>query len=370
MPYSVPEHSRGQVNAAGRALVSPRPEGPIHYPPESPEDRAAWLEWAAWLTARDSVLATVNNWRSSHSYPLNVFSMTLRHKAAGVDPRALISQRIKRLPAIELKLRLNPGMEFARMQDIGGCRAVLRSVPMVYRLAALYDKSDLRHVCRRKTDYIANPRDSGYRGIHLIYQYKRESGSPWDGLQVEMQIRSQLQHAWATAVETVGTFLRQALKSSVGEEPWLRFFALMGTAMALEERTSPVPNTPTDRKELIVELRKYVKDLQVVDRLQGYGFALTKVGDEDFKDSKYFLLELDAVEKRLRTRGFTARELPRATEEYLAAEKANAEQPGKDTVLVSVRSLAALKKAYPSYFLDTRRFVGAVQRILKEGRSL
>jgi len=370
MPYSVPEYSRGQVNAAGRALVAPRPEGPIHYPPESLEDRAAWLEWAAWSVARESVLATVNNWRSSPSYPLNVFSMTLRHKAANVDPRALISQRIKRLPAIELKLRLHPDMEFARMQDVGGCRAVLRSAPMVYRLVALYDKSDLRHVCRRKTDYIASPRDSGYRGIHLIYQYKREAGSPWNGLQIEMQIRSQLQHAWATAVETVGTFLRQALKSSVGEEPWLRFFALMGTAMALEERTAPVPNTPTDRKELIVELRKYVRYLQVVTRLQGYGFALTKVGDKDFKESKYFLLELDAVERRLRTRGFTARELPDATDAYLAAEKANADQPGKDTVLVSVRSLAALKKAYPSYFLDTRRFVDAVQRILKEGKSL
>jgi len=217
MPYAVPEYTRGKVNGAGRELVAPKPEGPIHYPPESQEDRAAWLALAAWYTSREAVLAVVNNWRSSHSYPLNVLQMTLRHKAGRVDPRALISQRIKRLPAIELKLRLHPDMEFARMQDIGGCRAVLRSVPMVYRLVGLYDSSDLRHTCRRKTDYIKTARDSGYRGIHLIYQYKKQSGSPWDGLQIEMQIRSQLQHAWATAVETVGTFLRQALKSSVGE---------------------------------------------------------------------------------------------------------------------------------------------------------
>ncbi len=144
----------------------------------------------------------------------------------------------------------------------------------------------------------------------------------------------------------------------------------MGSAMALEEKTALVPNTPADRKELIVELRKYVKDLQIVTKLHSYGIALTKVGDKDFKEAKYFLLELDTVERRLRTRGFTARELPRATEAYLEAEKANADQPGKDTVLVSVRSLAALKKAYPSYFLDTRRFVDAVQRILREGSSL
>jgi ppGpp synthetase/RelA/SpoT-type nucleotidyltranferase len=370
MPYAVPEFKRGQVNAAGRALVSEIPRAPINYPPISEEDRERWDTWSGWIDARERALVVVNNWRSSHSYPLNVFQGTLRHKAAGVDPRALISQRIKRLPAIELKLRLHPGMEFARMQDIGGCRAVLRSVAAVRRLVGLYEQSELRHTRRRVTDYITNPRDSGYRGIHLIYQYKKESGSPWDGLQIEMQLRSQLQHAWATAVETVGTFLRQALKSSVGEEPWLRFFALMGSAMALEERTMPIPNTPTDRKELIVELRKYVRDLEVVPRLQGYGVALQKVGDKNFKESKYFLLELDARERRLRTRGFKANELQRATEAYLDAEKANANQPGKDTVLVSVRSLSALRRAYPSYFLDTRRFVDAVQEVLKAGRSL
>jgi len=63
-----------------------------------------------------------------------------------------------------------------------------------------------------------------------------------------MQIRSQLQHAWATAVETVGTFLQQALKSSQGDEGWQRFFALMGNAMAMRERRPPVPNTPTGKR--------------------------------------------------------------------------------------------------------------------------
>jgi putative GTP pyrophosphokinase len=199
MRYAVPEFTRGQVNAAGRDLIAPRPEElPVGYPPVTEEDRRKWDVWDAWMEAREHALVVINNWRSSHSYPLNAFQMTLRHKAAQVDPHALISQRIKRLPAIQLKLHLNPGMDFARMQDIGGCRAVLRSVASVYKLVDLYDKSDLRHTCRRKTDYIAKPRDSGYRGIHLIYQYKKTSGSPYDGLQIEMQLRTQLQHAWAT----------------------------------------------------------------------------------------------------------------------------------------------------------------------------
>jgi putative GTP pyrophosphokinase len=153
-----------------------------------------------------------------------VFYKTLQHKAAEIDARALVSQRIKRLAAIRQKLQLNPGMALARMQDIKGCRALLRSVPRVYRLASLYERSALRHTLRCKTDYIKKPRESGYRGIHLIYRYRGRNPLPYDGLEIKMQIRSQLQHAWATAVETVGTFLKQALKSSKKEEGWLRFF--------------------------------------------------------------------------------------------------------------------------------------------------
>jgi hypothetical protein len=68
--------------------------------------------------------------------------------------------------------------------------------------------------------------------------------STYNGLRIEMQLRSRLQHAWATAVETVGTFLRQALKSSQGEGAWLKFFALMGSALARREHTPLVPGTP------------------------------------------------------------------------------------------------------------------------------
>ena len=78
-----------------------------------------------------------------------------------------------------------------------------------------------------------------------------------------MQLRTKLQHAWAPAVETVGTFIRQALKSSQGEEEWLRFSAFMGTAIALREKQSLVPGTPQDRSKLVSELRQYASQLEV-----------------------------------------------------------------------------------------------------------
>jgi hypothetical protein len=55
--------------------------------------------------------------------------------------------------------------------------------------------------------------------------------------------------------------MRQSLKSSQ-EETWLRFFALMGTYIAHREKTTPVPNTPTNLTELRAELAEQEKQAQ------------------------------------------------------------------------------------------------------------
>jgi hypothetical protein len=174
-----------------------------------------------------------------------------------------------------------------------------------------------------------------------------------------MQIRSQAQHAWATAVEIVGTFIQQALKSSQGQEDWLRFFALMGTAMAIKEKCPPVPNTPTTARDLKRELKSYVKKLDVDVRLRTYGEAIQIVDESGLGDADYYLLELDPSAMRVSVQGFTRSGLDMASNEYLEIEK-KILGTGSDAVLVSADSMDALKRAYPNYFLDTHRFLEAV----------
>jgi ppGpp synthetase/RelA/SpoT-type nucleotidyltranferase len=120
------------------------------------------------------------------------------------------------------------------MQDIGGCRAVLRSVERVNQLYDYYKSSQVKHRIIHADNYINNPKDSVYRGIHLIWRYHSDRSEDYNDLKVEMQLRSTIQHAWATAVETVGTFVQQALKSSQGEENWLRFFCPNGNSGCLQ----------------------------------------------------------------------------------------------------------------------------------------
>jgi hypothetical protein len=232
------------------------------------------------------------------------------------------------------------------------------------------DKSRIKHKLATCDDYIAKPPKSGYRGIHLVYRYysDKRNTQVYNGLKIEMQLRSRYQHAWATAVETVGTFIRQALKSSLGEDEWLRFFALMGTAIAFRENAAPVPNTPINGHELITELAEYADLLNVENRLRAYGDALRSIV-EGSRNAHYYLLRLDPSAPRLLITGFKLHELAQAEAEYAHAEKYAKEHPGTDAVLVAVDSVAALERAYPNYFADTRVFVGLMRQALSGHRQ-
>jgi hypothetical protein len=343
-----------QINTAAKALVAVF-QGDDADTPD--------LEgWDAYFAA----LPVIDNWRSAHNYPLNTFQVTLRKYARDIDEKAIVAQRIKRLSSIEAKLRRMPNLLLSEMQDLGGCRAVLRSIGDVHRLVAQYDRSNIKHELASRDDYIERPKRSGYRGIHLVYRYYSDKQKKiYNGLKTEIQIRSRFQHAWATAVETVGTFVHQALKSSVGDKAWLRFFALMGSAIASRERAALVPGTPQDIDELLAELYDLTKSLNVENRLKSYGEALKMTSTpRQVKQAHYYLLELNPAASELKISGFKLNQRRQATESYFEAEKIVSANPGRDAVLVSVDSLSALDRAYPNYFADTRMFLMLLEQAL------
>ncbi len=363
MAWTKPQYKRGDVDRAGDFLVN---EPSIASGFAERDDTEGYIEQA------DRAYTIINNWRSSHSYPLQAIKMTLLIRAKRVDSQAIMAQRIKRLSSIEAKLSRNENMKLSQMQDLGGCRAVLITSRRVSELVDIYEKAAAKNPRDRsefvkKYDYIKNPKTDGYRSVHFVYKYRTNAAGLeiYNGLRIEIQLRSRLQHAWATAVETVSTFTGQALKSNIGDEAWKRFFALMGSAVARREGTPTIPNTPKNMSELKEELRECARQLDVQNRLRIYGDALQGVpGRAAFPDAKYFLLELDLTGKRILVRGYSEELLEKATTDYLAVEKLEKSGTVTDAVLVSVDSMANLRRAYPNYFLDTRVFVDAVNKAI------
>lgn len=344
MVWIVPEYMPEQVNAAGKALQK------IEFPVVTPDGLQA--------------LAVINNWRSAHAYPLNTFQITLRNKARKIERDVVVAQRSKRLESIHKKLIDKPTMRMTQMQDIAGCRAVFSRLRSVYRLVQAYKASKFDHKFRSEKDYIHQPKADGYRCYHLVYEY---CGTPetaaYTGLRVEVQIRTQTQHAWATAVEAVGIFTKQALKSNQGDEDWLRFFALMGSAIAAIEKTTPIPGTPTAKAKLITEIDALVRKLRVKEMLQVYNATITTLGSA--KDEKYFIVEVDPEQLKITVRRYKAKQSGEANRVYTMLEGQQPEDSPNQIVLVSVDNINALKRAYPNYFLDTNHFSRLVDRVLK-----
>jgi ppGpp synthetase/RelA/SpoT-type nucleotidyltranferase len=115
------------------------------------------------------------------------------------------------------------------MQDIGGCRAVFDSIDEVRRVQRRLAK---RRPPSRVSDYIAEPRSSGYRGVHLIVIY--------DQCSIEVQLRTRVMHEWAITVERLSGRLDTDLKSGVGPVPILELLGAISQAMALEEQGAVV----------------------------------------------------------------------------------------------------------------------------------
>lgn len=349
MEWIEPIYSKGQVDRAGLQLFG--------------ADADHLSNAIEAVLKVDNAYDIIGNWRSAHNYPLNIFQTGLRRRARKIDANCIVAQRIKRISSIHAKISRYPTMRLSMMQDIGGCRAIMNNVADVRTLVESYKQSDLKHVLTQEDNYIDAPKVSGYRGVHLIYRYHSDKVKTFNGLKIEVQIRSALQHAWATAVETVGTFIRQALKSSQGEADWLRFFALMGSVLAIREDTELVPDTPDVVEFLQDELLYYVDKLKVESHLQTYGAALKTLENSDSRD-QYYLLELDPSAQQIRIQGYKSNELDQASAEYLAIERNM--QPGNDAVLVSVDSMTALRRAYPNYFLDTHVFIDAVREVIEQ----
>lgn len=344
------EHSKGEIDRAGAILVP-------------------WWRGGPKPAELGEAYRVVENWRTCHSYPLNAFQVILRSRARRVEQDALIAQRLKRFISMMNKLAREPNMKLSQMQDLGGCRAIMSSVQAVDNLLALHRGQEPNlfegEGRLRVYDYIRNPKADGYRGIHVVGRFvaRSEAREHWNGQRIEVQLRSRLQHSFATAVETVTTFTRTPLKSGGGPGEWRRFFSLMGSALALREGTPPVEGTPSNAGALVRELRDASRTLGVTRRLHGWTNALRAIPRRHVQGAKWLLMVLDVQANTVSVVGYEDRQ-------KAASVLARIEQrPGigehLDAVLVWVPSARHLRAAYPNYYADTGAFLSALETALR-----
>ena len=307
----------------------------------------------------------VDNWRAAHAFPLHVIYVHLRRMCQNYD-NVIVAERLKRLDSIIKKLVREPNMNLWTMQDLGGCRVIVPTVEDVYKCSNNYEKSRKRHIKKKPYDYIKNPKDTGYRSLHVVYEYKSDSVDTYNrNMLIEIQFRTHLQHLWATAVETMGLFTKEAIKSGQGSDDIKRFFVLVSALFAIRENQPIPPNVINDIDEIVSEIESINAENNYLDFLSGIRVA-TDYQEEKLSKSDvgYCILILNYNTKKLRIRRFKSSEFDEANNIYNSIESTRAESK-IDAVLVRVSSFKELKKAYPNYFSDIGEFVKIVKSYLR-----
>lgn len=140
-------------------------------------------------------------------------------------------------------------MELGRMDDIGGCRAVLSDLDELQRVRDRYANAP---VMVRIKDCISEPKDDGHRAVHVIVKY--------DDRRIEVQLRTRIQHEWAFTVEGVTYRFGLDVEAGGGPPEVREWFAAVSEAMALEEQGRPVGPELLHRVDTLREVaRPYLR---------------------------------------------------------------------------------------------------------------
>jgi hypothetical protein len=309
-----------------------------------------------------------NNWRDAHAFPMRSVRGSLRWYMHHYDIAGVTAARLKRMQAIRRKLA-RPGLrplDLHLMQDLGGCRVIVSSIADVRRLVDLMRSG--RHTVHHESPHIDKPKKDGYRSHHMILEYcGRGPRKLYDGKRVEVQVRTRMQHSWATTVEAVGLLRGEDLKGNKGSADWLRLFFLMSAEFARAENCAEPPKAPS-HKERCTEIIALDKKLEASKHLQNMSNAFQATDDlveNPLSKPTYYLLKFDNATKQMSVEPYFAPK--EAMLQYDNAEELDnhSDTRRQNVVLVEADKLENLKVAYPNYFGDVQLFKMQLGKVIK-----
>ena len=130
--------------------------------------------------------------------------LSIHHKR---NPIEFITSRIKRPISIVEKLQRYgepvsvESVENA-LNDVAGVRVICSFIDDIYAVADMLLRQDDVTLIKKK-DYIQNPKDNGYRSLHLIIEIPVFFSNQKKAMRVEVQIRTIAMDFWASVEHTL-----------------------------------------------------------------------------------------------------------------------------------------------------------------------
>jgi ppGpp synthetase/RelA/SpoT-type nucleotidyltranferase len=254
--------------------------------------------------------------------------------AETIEHDSLVVARLKRYSTIANKMTRFPSMKLSQLDDIAGCRIIFKDEASIYKFLATIQSNDEISILKVK-DYIKEPRDSGYKSLHLIVSAQNNSRK------VEIQVRTFEHHSWSTLVEITDTIFETKLKEESLPEDF--FFALKALS-------KPIDTLTEKELEQIVELDK---EKNYLEKVMGVFInnieRSTKLWNSTnpYKKKEYFIV---TVEDRTNTQIRSYLSAKKAEREYLEIQIA---KPDSNSVLVHLKkpTFSNLLRSYSNYVL-------------------
>lgn len=330
----------------------------------------------------DKTMNVLTYWRDSHVIPLNVAQNLLNKFIYRIDKKAFIARRLKRFESIKKKLKRFNGMQLKNMQDIGGIRVVvenLNQVDSIFKILANEHCFYTDGKFIKMDNYILHPKDDGYRCLHIVGKFDNELK---EERKIEFQIRTKLQHSWATTLEIVDIFTGQNLKSNDGLYDYKKFFKDVSDQFQIIENLEGFHKN--DKAQLtreyltkIIQNQSLVKQCldikKFVDRgvgtitlekeLKAYCVSLNDInkvlGAKSYKNG-FVLIRLNIQTGKIEDEFFDNSEQTLASQRYSQYEQLLSKDEKWIVALLSTNAIGGLKEAYPNYFADSEIFLSYV----------
>lgn len=331
-----------------------------------------------------SATTTIQQFRAAHEKPLNTIAYLIGRccRELGIDVKPVT--RLKRLETIIDKLQrksLDGNTANAtcvtNMNDIGGCRVIfpdLMSLDQVrYQLQGTIEKVGRVRI-KDIDNYIANPKpnDCGYRSLHVIYRYDHASGKRFN---IEAQLRTSLQHLWATTVEIVDILERTKIKTHSHSSneykndlqiKWEELLSIMSRYIADAE--GAIELNKDEKGQFSIRLNELNNEINALSRLKTFKILSEKVEACCDDKTEHVLLIIDE-NSLVQIFSDEFENYSQAISVYNAAEKMTRSQPSINTLLISTKNMGQLSEAYPNYLGDCASFISLLQEAMLSGEN-
>ena len=168
---------------------------------------------------------------------------------------------------------------------------------------------------------------------------------------VEVQYRTGIQHAWATAVEVIGFITTSQPKFEKGDTIYQYVMALASEIMAraYEDMFGAFPEK--SNIDLVKEFLKLEKKINLLNMLRGLNS--TNTSNSGKKNAILIFSKTGDLEIK------TFRSGPEALRALFELEK---DQPENDIVLVKADTSEEVRFAFKNYFSDAQDFINLVEQ--------